>query len=101
MQLQKMKTQTQVKSQKLQLAVNTRYPLYTFGSQYFSCLQIDKLFFIGIVQYKKYQIKLDVSSMLRMPPHSAKVLKPCLIFSNFKGDNCEKSLDQQFHPNIS
>jgi hypothetical protein len=39
-------------------------------------------------------VELNVSSTLRMPPHSAKVLKPCLIFSNFKGDNCQKSLDQ-------
>jgi hypothetical protein len=44
---------------------------------------------------------LDVSSMPRMPPHSGKVLKPCLIFSNFKGDNCQKSLDQLFQPNKS
>jgi hypothetical protein len=35
--------------------------------------------------------KLDVSSTPRMPPHSAKVLKPCLIFSNFKKDSCQKS----------
>jgi hypothetical protein len=41
--------------------------------------------------------KLYVSSMPRMPPHSAKVLKPCLIFSNFKGDNCQKSLDCNFN----
>jgi hypothetical protein len=34
-----------------------------------------------------------------MPPHAAKVLLPCLIFSTFKGDNCQKSLDQQFQPN--
>jgi hypothetical protein len=32
-----------------------------------------------------------------MPPHSAKVLKPCLIFSNFKGDSCQKSLDRNFN----
>jgi hypothetical protein len=32
-----------------------------------------------------------------MPPHSAKVLKPCLIFSKFKGDNCQKSLDFNFN----
>jgi hypothetical protein len=32
-----------------------------------------------------------------MPSHSAKVLKPCLIFSNFKGDNCQKSLDCNFN----
>jgi hypothetical protein len=31
------------------------------------------------------QPKLDESSTPRMHPHSAKVLKPCLIFSNFKG----------------
>jgi hypothetical protein len=41
--------------------------------------------------YKKcmhvFKKKLDVSSTPRMPPHSAKVLKPCLIFSNFKGDS--------------
>jgi hypothetical protein len=41
--------------------------------------------------------RLDVSPMPRMPPHSAKVLKPCLIFSNFKGDNCQKSLDCNFN----
>jgi hypothetical protein len=34
-----------------------------------------------------------------MPPHAAKVLLPCLIFSTFKGDNCQKSLDPQFQPN--
>jgi hypothetical protein len=43
-------------------------------------------------------VKLDVSSTPRMPPHAAKVLRPCLIFSNFKGDNCQKSLHQQFQP---
>jgi hypothetical protein len=26
--------------------------------------------------------------------HAAKVFTPCLIFSKFKGDNCQKSLDQ-------
>jgi hypothetical protein len=41
--------------------------------------------------------RLDVSSMPRMPPHSAKVLKPCLIFSNFEGDNCQKSFDRNFN----
>jgi hypothetical protein len=41
--------------------------------------------------------KLDVSSTPRMPPHSATVLKPCLIFSTFKGDNCQKSLDCNFN----
>jgi hypothetical protein len=35
--------------------------------------------------------------MPRMPPHSAKVLKPCLIFSNFKGDSCQKSLDSNIN----
>jgi hypothetical protein len=41
--------------------------------------------------------ELDVSSTPRMPPHSAKVLKPCLISRG----NCQKSLDQQFRPNKS
>jgi hypothetical protein len=41
--------------------------------------------------------KLDVSSTPRMPPHSAQVLKPCLILSNFKGNNCQKSLDCNFN----
>jgi hypothetical protein len=31
------------------------------------------------------KLKLDVSSTPRMPPHSAKVLKPCLIFSISRG----------------
>jgi hypothetical protein len=43
-----------------------------------------------------------VSSTPRMSPHSAKVLKPCLIFSNFKGEKCQKSLSRpQFQPNKS
>jgi hypothetical protein len=33
-----------------------------------------------------------------MPPHAAKVVLPCLSFSTFKGDNCQKSLEQQFQP---
>ena len=45
--------------------------------------------------YHVHYTKLDVSSTPRMPPHAAKVLLPCLIFSDFKGDNCQKSLDQQ------
>jgi hypothetical protein len=35
--------------------------------------------------------------MPQMLLHSAKVLKPCLIFSNFKGDSCKKSLDRYFN----
>ena len=38
-----------------------------------------------------------MSSTPRMPQHSAKVLKPCLIFFNFKVDSYQKSLDRNFN----
>jgi hypothetical protein len=50
---------------------------------------------------KMFRFKLDVLSTPWMPPHAAKVLMPCLIFSKFKGDNCKKLLDQQFQSNKS
>jgi hypothetical protein len=53
---------------------------------------------IIVILYKNtFKLYVDVSSTPGIPPHSTKVLKPCLIFSNFKGDNSQKSSDKNFN----